>query len=134
VHESREKEVAKLIREGMDPAEDQDLVDARIPEDPESGSDGEEEEEEVESPGAVDFGSDVSPRGTSESGAPKCARDEAEPEPEPVKRFRGEGLGAPGVVSDVSRDADDIPTLSRREADGPPPHIAASVVTCGSPT
>ena len=31
VHESHEKEVAKLIHEGMDPAEAQDLVDARIP-------------------------------------------------------------------------------------------------------
>ena len=85
VHESRAKEVAKLIREGMDPAEAQDLVDARIPNDPESGSDGEEEEEELESPEAVDFGPDASPRGTSESGAPKRTRDEVEPEPEPAK-------------------------------------------------
>ena len=44
-----------------------------------------------------------------------------------MKWFRGEGLGAPGVVSDVPRDVDDIPTLSRREADGPPPPIMASV-------
>ena len=51
VHESREMEVAKLIREGMDPVEAQDLVDARIPEDLQSGSDGEEEEEKLESPG-----------------------------------------------------------------------------------
>ena len=101
MHESREKEVTKLISEGMDPAEAQDLVDARIPEDPESGSDGEEEEEELELPGAVDFGSDVSSHGTSESGTPKRARDEAEPGPDPAKWFRGEGLGAPGVVSDV---------------------------------
>ena len=47
-HESRETEVTKLIHEGMDPADAQDLVDARLPEDPESGSDGEEEEEELE--------------------------------------------------------------------------------------
>ena len=67
MHESREKEVAKLIREGMDPAEAQDLVDAQIPEDLESGSDEEEQEEEPESPGDVDFGPDVSPCGTSES-------------------------------------------------------------------
>ena len=85
MHESREKEVAKLIREGMDPTKAQDLVDAQIPEDPESGSDEEEQEEEPESPGDVDFGPDVSPRGTSESGAPKRTRDEVEPEPEPAK-------------------------------------------------
>jgi len=101
VHESHEKEVAKLIREGMDPVEAQDLVDAWIPEDPKSGSDGEEEGEELELPGAVDFGPEVSPRGASDSGTPKRARDEAEPGPEPAKWFRGEGLGAPGVVSDV---------------------------------
>ena len=71
VHESREKEVTKLIREGMDPAEARDFVDSRIPEDLESGSDGEEEEEKLESPGAVDIGPDVSPRGMSESGIPK---------------------------------------------------------------
>ena len=83
VHESREKEVTKLIRQGMDPAEAQDLVDAQIPGDPKSGSDEEELEEEPESPGDVDFGPDVSPCGTSEFEAPKRARDEAEP----AKRF-----------------------------------------------
>ena len=72
VHESCEKEVAKLIREGMDPTKAQDLVDAQIPEDPESGSDEEEQEEEPESPGDVDFGPDVSPRGTSELGPQAC--------------------------------------------------------------
>ena len=47
----------------------------------------------------MDFGPDVSPRGMSESGTPKRARDEVEPEL--AKQFRGECLGAPGVVNDV---------------------------------
>ena len=79
-HESREKEVAKLIREGMDPVDAQDLVDARLPKYPESGSDGEEEEEELEPLGGEDSSPYASPRGTSGSGAPKRVRDEAEQE------------------------------------------------------
>ena len=64
-HESREKEVAKLICEGMDAAEAQDLVDARPLKYPESGSDGEEEEEELESLGGEDSGPDTSLCGMS---------------------------------------------------------------------
>ena len=90
-HESREKEVAKLIREGMDPAEALDLVDARPLEYPESGSDGEEEEKVPEPLGGEDSSFDVSPCETSGSGALKGARDM---EPESVKRLRGEGSGA----------------------------------------
>ena len=40
--------MAKLIREGTDPVEAQDFVDARPLKYPESGSDGEKEEEEEE--------------------------------------------------------------------------------------
>ena len=103
-HESREKEATKLIREGMDAAEAQDLVDARPLKYPKSGSDGEEEEEELESLGGEDFGTDTSLCGMSGPGAPKRARDEAEPES--AKRLKGEGLDAPRAVGDVSRDDD----------------------------
>ena len=72
--------MAKLIREGMDAAEAQDLVDARPLKYPESGSDGEEEEEELESLGGEDSGPDTSLCGMSGPEAPKRARDEAEPE------------------------------------------------------
>ena len=57
--------MAKLIREGMDAAEAQDLVDARPLKYPESGSDGEEEEEELESLGGEDFGTNTSLCGMS---------------------------------------------------------------------
>ena len=65
----------------MDPADAQDLVDAWLPEDSESESDGEEEEEELEPLGGRGSGLVVSPRGASESGVPKRARDETELEP-----------------------------------------------------
>ena len=64
----------------MDPADAQDLVDARLPKYPESGSDGEEEEEELELLRGEDSGPDASPRGTSGSRAPKHVHDEAEQE------------------------------------------------------
>ena len=79
-HESREKEVAKLIQEEMDPVDAQDLVHDRLPKYPESGSDGEEEEEELELLRGEDSGPDASPRGTSGSRAPKHVHDEAEQE------------------------------------------------------
>ena len=65
----------------MDPADAQDLVDARLPKDPESGSDGEEEEEGLETLGGGDSSPHASPCGPSKSGVPKRARDEAELEP-----------------------------------------------------
>ena len=67
--------MAKLIREGMDAAEAQDLVDAWPLKYPESGSDGEEEEEELESLGGEDSGTDTSLCGMSGPGAPKRARN-----------------------------------------------------------
>ena len=92
------KEVAKLIREGMDDAEAQDLVDARPLRYPESGSNG-EEEEELEPLGGEDSCPNTSPCGMGGSEGPKCAHDEAEPEL--AKRLRYEGSEAPGVIGDV---------------------------------
>ena len=103
-HESREKVVAKLFREGMDAAEAQDLVDARPLKYPESGFDGEEEEEELESFGGEDSGLDTSLCGMSGPGAPKHACDTAELES--AKRLKGESSDAPRAVGDVSRDDD----------------------------
>ena len=96
----------------MDPTDAQDLVDARLPKDPESGSDGEKEEEGLETLGGGDSSPHASPCGSSESGVPKCARDEAELEPS--KRLRGEGLGMPVVVGDVPRDANGTLPPGRR--------------------
>ena len=68
--------MAKLIREGMDTADAQDLVDTRPLKYPEYGSDGEEEEEEeLESLGGEDSGTDTSLCGMSGPGAPKRARN-----------------------------------------------------------
>ena len=64
----------------MDAVEAQDLVDARPLKYPESGSEGEEEEEELEPLGGEYSCSETSPCGMSGSGPPKRARDEAEPE------------------------------------------------------
>ena len=91
----------------MDPTEAQGLVDARPLKYPEFGSDGEEEEEELEPLGGEDSGLDASPRRTSGSGALKHAREDTESES--VKRSRGEGPGTPGIVGDVPRDVDCSP-------------------------
>ena len=80
-HEKLENEVTKLIREGMDPADAQDMVDARLPKDPVSGSDGDEEEEGLETLGGGNSSPHTSPCWPSESGVPKRARDEAEMDP-----------------------------------------------------
>jgi hypothetical protein len=88
----------------MDPAEAQDLVDARPLKYPESESDGEEDEEELELLGGEDSGLDTSPCGMSGSRALKRVRDDAEPES--MKRLRGEGPDAPGIVGDVPQDID----------------------------
>ena len=117
--------MAKLIHEGMDAAESQDLVDARPPKYPESGSDG-EEEEELEPLGGEDSCPNTSPCGMGRSGAPKCTRDEAEPES--AKRLRGEGSEAPGVIGDVPRDDDCTLPPGRGGADGPPSSVVMTVV------
>jgi hypothetical protein len=109
----------------MDPADAHDLVDSRLPKHPESGSDGEEEEEGLETLGGGDSCPHTSPCGPSESGVPKRARDEVEMEPS--KRLRGEGLGTPGVIGDVPRDADGTLPPGRREAGGRPSPIATAI-------
>ena len=64
----------------MDAADAQDLVDTRPLKYLEYGSDREEEEEELESLGGENSGTDTSLCGMSGPGAPKRARNEAEPE------------------------------------------------------
>ena len=108
-------------------------MDARPLKYPESGSEGEEEEEEELEPlGGEYSSSDTSPCGMSGSGAPKRARDEAEPES--AKRLRGEGSDAPGVVGDVPRDDDCTLPPGRGGADGPPSPVVTTVVTSSPPT
>ena len=112
----RQREVAKLIHEGMESADAQDSMDARPLKYPESCSD--EEEEESGSLRDEGSGSTASLRETSGFGSLKRPRDDAAPEP--TKRLRDEGLGAPEPVSDGLRDNDCALSLSRGGAGGPP--------------
>ena len=115
----------------MDPAEAQDLVDARHLKYPESGSDG-KEEEELEPLGGEDSGLDASPDGTSGSEALKRARDDVEQES--AKRLRGEGPGVPGIAGDVPPDFDCTLPPFLGGADGASSPITTAVVTRSPPT
>jgi len=131
-HKSCKKEVAKLIRERMDATEAQDQVDARPLKYSESGSDGEAEEEELESLGGKDFGTDTSLCGMSGPRAPKSARDEAEPES--AKRLKDEGSDAPRSIGDVSRDDDCALSPGCGGTDGLPPPVVMAAVASSPPT
>ena len=102
-------------------------MDARPPKYSESGSEGEAEEEELESLGGRGFWSGHVPMWDERIWGPKFARDEAEPES--AKRLRGEGSEAPGVIGDVPRDDDCTLPPGREGADGPPSSVVTTVVT-----
>ena len=132
MYANRQREVAKLIREGMDPAEAQNLVDACPLEHPESCSD--EEVEEAEASGSLGdegSGSAASLCETSESGVLKQARDDAAPES--AKRLWGEGSGALKTVGGDLWDDDCTLSLGRGGAGEPPSPDVVDPATCSPP-